>query len=122
MICIPIVGASMPKALEQIISAEKIADILELRLDLIDSPDLKVLLNVVSKPVIVTNRTKLDGGQFRGTDDERLQALHDALAAGADYVDIEVSTPRELLQPFWKGTKLRRSSFLTMIFPIRLKI
>ena len=103
MICIPIVGASMPKALEQIISAEKIADILELRLDLIDSPDLKVLLNVVSKPVIVTNRTKLDGGQFRGADDERLQALHDALAAGADYVDIEVSTPRELLQPFLEG-------------------
>ena len=103
MICIPIVGASMPKALEQITSAEKIADILELRLDLIDSPDLKVLLNVVSKPVIVTNRTKLDGGQFRGADDERLQALHDALAAGADYVDIEVSTPRELLQPFLEG-------------------
>ena len=93
MICIPIVGASMPKALEQIISAEKIADILELRLDLIDSPDLKVLLNVVSKPVIVTNRTKLDGGQFRGTDDERLQALHDALAAGADLSLIQITAP-----------------------------
>jgi 3-dehydroquinate dehydratase / shikimate dehydrogenase len=103
MICIPIVGASMPKALEQITSAEKIADIIELRLDLIDSPDLKVLLNSVSKPVIVTNRSKLDGGQFRGGDDERLQALHDALAAGANYVDIEVSTPREFLQPFLEG-------------------
>ena len=36
MICVPIVGASMPKALEQIPQAEKVADILELRLDLID--------------------------------------------------------------------------------------
>jgi 3-dehydroquinate dehydratase / shikimate dehydrogenase len=103
MICIPIVGASMPKALEQITSAEKIGDIIELRLDLIDSPDLKVLLNAVSKPVIVTNRSKLDGGQFRGGDDERLQALRDALASGANYVDIEVSTPREFLQPFLEG-------------------
>jgi 3-dehydroquinate dehydratase / shikimate dehydrogenase len=103
MICIPIVGASMPKALEQITSAEKIADILELRLDLIHSPDLKALLNAVSKPVIVTNRSKLDGGQFRGGDDERLQALRDAIAAGANYVDIEVSTPREFLQPFLEG-------------------
>jgi 3-dehydroquinate dehydratase / shikimate dehydrogenase len=100
MICIPIVGASMPKALEQITSAEKIADIIELRLDLIDSPDLKVLLNALSKPVIVTNRSKLDGGQFRGRENERLQALRDALATGANYVDIEVSTPREFLQPF----------------------
>jgi 3-dehydroquinate dehydratase / shikimate dehydrogenase len=103
MICIPIVGASMPKALEQITSAEKIADILELRLDLIHSPDLKVLLNAVSKPVIVTNRSKLDGGQFRGGDNERLQVLRDAIAAGANYVDIEVSTPREFLQPFLEG-------------------
>ena len=37
MICIPIVGASMPKALDQIAAAEKVADILELRLDLINS-------------------------------------------------------------------------------------
>mgnify|MGYP003960173895 CR=1 FL=1 len=71
-----------------------------MRLDLIDSPDLKVLLNAISKPVIVTNRSKVDGGQFRGGDNERLQALHDAIAAGANYVDIEVSTPREFLQPF----------------------
>jgi len=108
MICIPIVGASMPKALGQITAAEKIADILELRLDLIDSVDLKLLLDAVSKPVIVTNRSKLDGGQFRGNDDERLQALRDALAAGADYVDIEVSTPREFLQPFLEGHETSR--------------
>ena len=108
MICVPIVGASMPKALEQIPQAEKVADILELRLDLIDSPDLKLLLNTITKPVIVTNRSKLDGGQFKGNDDERIQALRDALVAGADYVDIEVSTPREILQPFLEGHETSR--------------
>ena len=95
MICIPIVGASMPKALDQIAAAEKVADILELRLDLIDTFNLKVLLKAATKPVIVTNRSKLDGGQFKGNDEERLQGLRDALAAGANYVDIEVSTPRK---------------------------
>ena len=48
MICVPIVGASMPKALEQISAAEKVADIIELRLDLIDSFNLKVLLKAVT--------------------------------------------------------------------------
>ncbi|MEK9630073.1 MAG: shikimate dehydrogenase [Nitrospinota bacterium] len=103
MICVPIIGSSMPRALEQIAAAEKVADILELRLDLIGSPDLKTLLNEVSKPVIVTNRSKLDGGQFKGNEEERVQALRDAMEAGADYVDIEVSTPREFLQPFLEG-------------------
>jgi len=100
MICIPVVGPTMPKAQEQIASATAIADILELRLDLIESPDLGTLLASATLPVIVTNRSKLDGGQFKGPDKDRLQLLRDALRAGADYVDIEVSTPREFLQPF----------------------
>ena len=100
MICIPIVGPSMSKAQEQIESALVIADILELRLDLIVSPDLSALLACSMLPVIVTNRSKHDGGQYKGLDEDRLQSLRDALKAGADYVDIEVSTPREYLQPF----------------------
>ena len=52
----------MPKALDQMTAAEKFADIIELRLDLIASFDLKILLNAANKPVIVTARSKLDGG------------------------------------------------------------
>ena len=100
MICVPIIGPSVSKAQEQIASASAVADILELRLDLIDPPDLNILLDSANLPVIVTNRSKLDGGQFKGSDEDRLQPLRDALKAGADYVDIEVSTPREYLQPF----------------------
>jgi 3-dehydroquinate dehydratase/shikimate dehydrogenase len=100
MICIPIVGPSMRKAQEQIESALAITDILELRLDLIVSPNLSALLASSTLPVIVTNRSKHDGGQFKGSDEVRVQSLRDALKAGSDYVDIEVSTPREYLQPF----------------------
>ena len=99
MICIPIVGPSMSKAREQITSAVEIADVLEFRLDLIETYELNTLLDASSLPVIVTNRSKLDGGQFKGEDEDRVQSLRDALKAGADYVDIEVSTPREILQP-----------------------
>ena len=99
MICIPIVGPSMSKAREQITSAVEIADVLEFRLDLIETYELNALLDASSLPVIVTNRSKLDGGQFKWEDEDRVQSLRDALKAGADYVDIEVSTPREILQP-----------------------
>ena len=92
MICVPIVGTSMLKALDQITAAEKVADILELRLDLIDSFDLSLLLNTANKPIIVTARSKLDGGQFKGSEEKRIAILHDALEMGVDYIDIEVST------------------------------
>jgi 3-dehydroquinate dehydratase / shikimate dehydrogenase len=103
MICVPIVGPSMAKAQEQIASALAVADILELRLDLIAAHDLNILLDGAPLPVIVTNRSKHDGGQFKGSDEERIKPLRDALRYGADYVDIEVSTPREYLQPFLEG-------------------
>lgn len=91
----------MSKAQEQIASAPAVADILELRLDLIADPDLNVLFDSASLPVIATCRSKIDGGQFKGQEEARIQLLRDALRA--DYVDIEVSTPRELLQPFLEG-------------------
>ncbi len=93
----------MSQAQEQIASAFAVADILELRLDLINAPDLNTLLGWVKLPVIVTNRSKHDGGQFKGSDEERIKPLRDALKCGADYVDIEVSTSREYLQPFLEG-------------------
>ncbi|MBT3921823.1 MAG: shikimate dehydrogenase [Nitrospina sp.] len=102
MICVPIVGPSMSKAQEQIASAPAVADILELRLDLIADPDINVLIDSASLPVIATCRSKIDGGQFKGPDEARIQLLRDAVRA--DYVDIEVSTPREHLQPFLEGT------------------
>jgi 3-dehydroquinate dehydratase / shikimate dehydrogenase len=103
MICVPIVGPSMSKAQEQLASAPAVADILELRLDLIAAPDLNLLFDSASLPVIATCRSKIDGGQFKGADEERIRLLLSALKAGADFVDIEVSTPREYLQPFLEG-------------------
>ena len=91
MICIPIVSANMSRALADIAAAEVIADIIELRVDLLDQPDLPALLKAASKPCIVTNRTKMEGGQFKGSEEQRVLLLRQAIDAGADYIDIESS-------------------------------
>ncbi len=100
MICIPIVGPNQHKSLEDIATAEPLADIFELRLDLMSDYDLNGLLAASTKPCIVTNRTKREGGQFSGSEEERIEVLKQAIVAGAEYVDIETSTPKELLKPF----------------------
>ncbi len=99
MICVPIVGPSMKKALLDISAAEKIADMIELRLDLITRFELPTLLQATALPTIVTNRTKTEGGQWKGSEEERVKILRQAIEAEADYVDIETSTPKELLKP-----------------------
>ncbi|UCD11527.1 MAG: shikimate dehydrogenase [Nitrospinaceae bacterium] len=99
MICVPIVGPSMEKALEDLHRAHPLADLVELRLDLIDRPGLAALLKAATRPAIVTHRTKLEGGQFSGSEAERVRALRQAIDLGAPYIDIEASTAREHLQP-----------------------
>jgi len=65
------------------------ADLVELRLDSVSDPDVAGALAGRQLPVIVTCRPSWEGGQFKGSEDERKQILSDALARGAEYVDIE---------------------------------
>lgn len=65
------------------------ADLVELRLDTVADPSAAGALAGRKKPVIVTCRPKGQGGHFAGSEDERRAILSDALALGADYVDIE---------------------------------
>ena len=65
------------------------ADLVELRLDTVSDPDVAGALAGRKLPVIVTCRPTWEGGQFKGSEEERRQILQEALARGAEYVDIE---------------------------------
>lgn len=103
MICIPIVSSSVEEAVTAIKKAENIADIIELRIDYLKHPAVKHLIKSSRKPVIVTNRKKSEGGQYDGEEKERIKTLLGAIAAGADYIDIELSTPENYLEEVKKN-------------------
>jgi len=65
------------------------ADLVELRLDTVRDPDVAGALADRKLPVIVTCRPAWEGGRFKGSEEERKQMLGDALARGAEYVDVE---------------------------------
>ena len=69
------------------------ADLVELRLDTVKDPSAAAALAGRKKPVIVTCRPKSEGGHFAGSEEERRTILAEALALGAEYVDLE-----------WNGT------------------
>ena len=100
MICIPIVAGTTEAALAQMDRALPLADILELRIDQMGDVDLEQLLNgkQTDKGILVTNRRGDEGGGFSGSERERIELLKDAVALGADYIDIEASTERHLIR------------------------
>ena len=65
------------------------ADLIELRIDSVRDPSAAAALAGRRKPVIVTCRSKADGGWFAGSEDERRTILSEALSLGAEYVDLE---------------------------------
>ena len=65
------------------------ADLVELRLDHVTDLDVAGALSGRRTPVIVTCRAGWEGGQFKGSEDERLKILECALRLGAEYVDVE---------------------------------
>src|SRR5205814_2399225 len=65
------------------------ADLVELRLDSVRDPNVAGALEGRKLPVILTCRPRWEGGQFKGSEEERKQILGDGLARGAEYVDIE---------------------------------
>jgi 3-dehydroquinate dehydratase / shikimate dehydrogenase len=69
------------------------ADLVELRLDMVDRPDVAGALQGRRTPLIVTCRAAWEGGHFTGSEDERQRILREALEAGAEFVDIEWRAP-----------------------------
>jgi 3-dehydroquinate dehydratase type I len=97
-LCIPIVETTVGKALIAIKKANRLTDLIELRVDYLRNARLALLLQNRQKPFIVTNRRKEEGGNYKGEERKRLSVLQEAIDLGADYIDVELATERSSLQ------------------------
>lgn len=87
LICETVTAATM---LELVARRDAVvADMVELRLDGVADLDVAQALRGRQRPAVVTCRPVWEGGLFTGAEDQRLRILADALAAGAEYVDVE---------------------------------
>ncbi len=98
MICIPIMARTQSAALVQMERGLPLAHILELRIDQIRNLNLQELMTGKKCKILVTNRRRDEGGGFSGTERERVKLLKEAVALGADYVDVELKTEEALIE------------------------
>jgi 3-dehydroquinate dehydratase/shikimate dehydrogenase len=98
MICIPIVATTEEDALLGLKRAEKVADVIELRLDLLPRKAWPLLLKQKRKPCIVTLRSERQGGRFKGEEAERIQLLEETLVFQPSFIDAEWDTPPKLIE------------------------
>jgi 3-dehydroquinate dehydratase / shikimate dehydrogenase len=89
-VCVTVTARTMDE-LRAARDAAEHADLVELRLDFVDRPDVELALRGRSRPVVVTCRPVWQGGGFVGPEDERRQLLLRAQQLGAEFVDIEAA-------------------------------
>ena len=94
-ICVSISPKTINEALSFVEEAERHeADLIEARLDIFKDYDkLSDVANCGKVPMIATNRSTKDHGNFLGSEAERQQTLARAAESGFEYVDVELSSP-----------------------------
>ena len=105
--------------------AASLADMIEIRLDVMDSFDLKQIVRAAPKPVIVTYRSKREGGNGSADYGSRVRYLMNAIEAGADFVDVEYRLPLEFRHELFQAqgsSKLIVSAHLLNGTPSRKKL
>lgn len=96
-------------------AAEMGADVLEIRLDLLGIRDLEIAAETIGKiksetglPIIITNRSHIEGGKWEGKETERIGLLIDLLSFknGPEAVDVELSADKEERDRIVKAAKI----------------
>lgn len=104
-ICVPIKEKSLKKCLKSIEIASKNADILEIWLDNLEKADYSCIIKGLKKPVLVVNKSKEEKGDFKGSDNERVECLIEALKYKPKYLDIGINTDIELINEIFNRKK-----------------
>ncbi len=95
MICIPIMARDTSDALRKMAEASISGDLMEVRLDVMEAFNLDKIITAASKPVIMTYRSKKEGGGGCVPHGACVAYLREAVRVGADFVDIEYAIPLE---------------------------
>ena len=93
-ICVPVMERNVSKVVRSLRLLERHdPDFIEIRFDTMRSPSsLSEIRTATTRPLIATNRSKAQGGLFRGTERARLETLVQAAREDFDYVDVELRT------------------------------
>lgn len=103
MICVPIIAKNTAEAREKIARANPMADLLEFRLDVMESFCLEDMLREAAKPIIATYRSKKEGGSGSADYGTIAHYLLNAIDKGADFVDVEYRMPLKFRRIFLEG-------------------
>ncbi|MFM9961086.1 MAG: type I 3-dehydroquinate dehydratase [Planctomycetaceae bacterium] len=97
MICISVSPESRTLAKVDLLNAAARCDLVELGLDhLIKEPNVAELMEDIPKPILLSCRSKEQGGAWEGTEQERITLLRQAIVSGPAYIELDLETAKSI--------------------------
>jgi len=96
-----VVEATVNRARSRYLRAARKGLWTEIRLDYLEQVDLPRLFRSHPGPVIATNRLAAEGGKWAGSEAGRRLLLEEALALGADFLDVELAADPTWRRELW---------------------
>ena len=94
VICVSVVPSSIRLDFSDLFNASKQCDLIELYSDhFLKTPDIGVLVKSVEKPSLISCRRRRDGGRWKGSKEDKIKLLRNAIVAEPAYVepDLEIA-------------------------------
>lgn len=91
-ICVAVAAPDTQGAIAAVLPVVDQVDVVEIRLDGMQEIDIPTLSRKIERPLLFTNRAEWEGGNFKGSEEDRIKPLLDAVDHGAAYVDLELKT------------------------------
>jgi 3-dehydroquinate dehydratase/shikimate dehydrogenase len=88
-ICVSLTEETTAGVVERMQELSGIADLFEVRADLVLDLDLLTVLRARTRPILLTCRAESEGGRLADDDPRRRMTLLEAVKRGFDYVDVE---------------------------------
>ncbi|HET7294286.1 MAG TPA: shikimate dehydrogenase [Vicinamibacteria bacterium] len=89
-ICVSLTEETTERTIDRMVDLAPVADLFEIRGDLVLDLDLLTLLRAKTKPLVFTCRPVAEGGRFDGDVARRRALLLEAAKRGFDWVDVEL--------------------------------
>jgi 3-dehydroquinate dehydratase/shikimate dehydrogenase len=88
-ICVSVAEETTAGVIDRMADLSGIADLFEVRGDMVVDLDLLTILRAKTRPLLFTCRSAAEGGRWNDADTRRRMTLLEAVKRGFDYVDVE---------------------------------
>jgi len=96
LICVAVAAQDAVGVKAAVRQVHSLVDVVEVRLDAMTVPQVDQCCDLLSMPLLFTNRPAWEGGRFQGADAERIEALMEAVNRKAAFVDFELRADPKL--------------------------